>query len=393
MKSETIKDKGLRGVFVADTSICLIDGTNGKLFYRGYSIEDLARYSTYEEVAYLLVYGQMPKPRELEEFSSTLARERALPQEILDILAQIPKTTGSMDMLQSVVALLAAYDPELGDASREAFQRKAVRLIAKVPCVVAIHSRIKNGLAPVNPSRGDVSHAGNFLYMLTGQVPNAEMARDFDVCLILHAEHSLNASTFAARVVASARAHLYASVAAAVGALSGDLHGGANLKVMKNLLEIGELSRVDDWVSAQFDQHRRVMGMGHAVYRTVDPRAVILREMSERLSRRTGDTKWYLMTREIEEATRREFAKRKKRDIFANVDLYSASVYHMMGIPHDMYPAVFAMSRIAGWAAHVFEERFPEPPVKPALYRPSADYHGNYCGPIGCRYVNIRERK
>ncbi len=392
MKSDTIKDKGLRGVFVADTSICLIDGVNGKLFYRGYNIQDLVKYSTYEEVAYLLVFGQMPKPRELEEFSSTLARERTLPQESLELLVRIPKTTSPMDMLQSAVALLAAYDPELGEGPKEAIQRKATRLIAKIPCVIASHSRVRNGLDPVAPSQENISHAANFLYMLTGLLPDAETARDFDVCLILHAEHSFNASTFVARVVASTRAHLYASVTAAIGALSGDLHGGANLKVMKNLLEIGDPSRVDSWVSAQFDQHRRVMGMGHAVYRTTDPRAAILREMSERLSKRSGDSRWYLMTRKIEEATRQEFMKRRKREIFANVDLYSASVYHMMGIPHDLYPAVFAVSRIAGWAAHVLEERFPEPPVKPTLYRPSADYHGNYCGPVGCSYVNIRER-
>ena len=387
----TTKDIGLRGIPVADTNICLIDGAMGELSYRGYDIHDLAEYSTFEEVAYLLLNGDLPDASHLEEFRSRLASERELPQMVNDYFERIPKTSAAMDVLQSTVALLAAFDPELSDESKEANQRKATRLIAKVPTVVAAWDRARRNLAPISPEKR-LSHAASFLYMLTGVAPDDEIARDFDVCLIIHAEHSFNASTFAARVVASTRAHIYASVVAAIGSLSGELHGGANSQVMKNLLEIDDLSRVEEWVKARFDSGRRIMGMGHAVYKTLDPRADILRHMSERLARRTGDPKWYLMTRKMEESTKREFKKRRGEEINPNVDLYSASVYYMMGIAPELYTPVFAVSRIAGWTAHIIEEKFPEPPIKPMLYRPAAEYHGKYCGPIGCRYVPLGKR-
>ena len=297
-----------------------------------------------------------------------------------------------MDVLQSTVALLAGFDPEPSDESQEANARKATRLIAKMPTIVASWDRIRKGLKPITPDK-KLSLAANFLYMLKGEPPDTETASDFDVCLTIHAEHSFNASTFAARVVASTRAHMYASVSAATGALSGELHGGANSKVMKNLLEIDDPNKVEKWVKTQFDQDKRVMGMGHVVYKTLDPRADILRHMAEKLARRTGEPKWYLMTREMEESTKREFRKRKEGEIFPNVDLYSASVYYMMGIPTDLYTPVFAISRVAGWAAHVIEEKFPQPPAKPMIIRPSAEYHGNYCGPIGCKYVPPEKRE
>jgi len=385
------KDIGLRGIPVADTSICLIDGVGGELSYRGYDIHDLADYSTYEEVAYLLLNGDLPAPSQLEEFSSRLASERELPQEIMDQLQKIPRTSAAMDVLQSTVALLAGSDPDLFDESKEANGRKATRLVAKMPTIVAAWDRVRRKLSPMGPTR-KLSHAANFLYMLEGQEPNSETARDFDVCLIIHAEHSFNASTFAARVVASTRAHIYASVVAAIAALSGELHGGANAQVMKNLLEIGDPEKVEGWVKAQFDSGQRIMGMGHAVYKTMDPRADILRHMSERLARRTGDPKWYLMTRKIEDTTKQEFKKRKGGEINPNVDLYSASVYYMIGIAPDLYTPVFAISRIAGWTAHIIEEKSPEPPVRPTLYRPLAEYNGRYCGPLGCEYIPLRKR-
>ncbi|HML01967.1 MAG TPA: citrate/2-methylcitrate synthase [Candidatus Bathyarchaeia archaeon] len=385
------KDIGLRGVLVADTNISSIDGVKGQLSYRGYDIHDLAEYSTYEEVAYLLLYGNLPTASKLEQFSKELISQRELPQEIITSFQKIPKTSASMDVLQATVALLAGFDSELLDESKEANQRKATRLIAKTPTIIAAWYRVRNNLAVMTPDR-TLSHAANFLYMLRGAQPDKETARDFDVCLTLHSEHSFNASTFAARVVASTRAHAYASVAAAVGALSGRLHGGANSRVMRNLMEIGDPAKVEDWVKTQFDRNKRIMGMGHAVYKTVDPRAVILRQMSERLAQKTGESKWYLMTKKIEEITEREFRKRKGRDIYPNVDLYSASVYYMMGISPDLYTSVFAASRIAGWAAHIIEEKFPESPVKPVLYRPLAEYIGNYCGPTSCKYVPVEKR-
>jgi len=387
----TTKDMGLRGIPVADTNICLIDGAVGELSYRGYDIHDLAEYSTYEEVAYLLLNGDLPDSSQLEAFRSTLASERELPQFVTDYLQRIPKTSAAMDVLQSTIALLAGFDPELLDESREANQRKAARLIAKVPTVVAAWDRARKNLTPTTPDK-ELSHAANFLYMLKGAAPDDETAQDFDVCLIIHAEHSFNASTFAARVVASTRAHIYSSVVGAVGSLSGELHGGANSQVMRNLLEIDDPDKVDDWVKARFDSGQRIMGMGHAVYKTMDPRADILRHMSERLARRTEDPKWFLITRRIEESTKREFKKRNGGEINPNVDLYSASVYYMMGICPDLYTPVFAVSRIAGWTAHIIEEKFPEPPLRPMLYRPSAEYHGRYCGPIGCKYTPLGKR-
>ena len=385
------KDIGLRGIPVADTNISLIDGSKGELAYRGYDIKDLAKNSTYEEVAYLLLYGEMPKTSQLQQFSADLKAQRELPKEIIACLEKIPKTSAPMDVLQATVALLAEFDRGSQDDSKESNQRKAIRLMAKMPTIVATWERIRKNLT-IPPPDESLSYAANFLYMLKAEKPDQETTKDFDVCLILHAEHSFNASTFAARVVASTRAHMYASVAAAVGALSGELHGGANSRVMRNLVEIGDPSKVEGWVKAQFDQGKRVMGMGHAVYKTVDPRAVILRQIVERLAQKTGESKWYLITKKMEEATREEFRKRKGGEIYPNVDLYSASVYYMMGIVPDLYTPVFAASRIAGWAAHVIEEKFPSPPVKPMLYRPLAEYVGNYCGPVGCKYVPLGKR-
>jgi citrate synthase len=228
--------------------------------------------------------------------------------------------------------------------------------------------------------------------MLTGKVPDEQDAKDFETSLVLHAEHSFNASTFTARVVASTRAHMYAAVSAAVGSLSGELHGGANMQVMRNLVEIDDPAKVEAWVKAKFDRHERVMGMGHAVYKALDPRADLLRHISESLARRKGDPKWYLMTEEIEDVTAREYRKRKGAEIYANVDLYSASVYHMLGIPEDLFTPIFAVARVPGWTAHIVEEKFPAPPVKPELYRPTSEYRGNYCGLVGCIYVPLSKR-
>ena len=385
------KDTGLRGVLIADTSISLVDGIKGELSYRGYDIHDLAAYSTDEEVAYLLLYGTLPTPTQSKEFSKTLATQRKLPPSIVEALKKLPGTASPMDVLQATVALLADFDPEKKDDSKDANLKRAARLVAVLPTIVAFWDRIRKNLSPIEP-KAKLSRAANFLYMLMGKAPDEETAKDFDTCLILHAEHSFNASTFAARVVASTRAHMYAAVSAAVGSLSGELHGGANMQVMRNLVEIGDPERVEAWVKAKFDNHERVMGMGHAVYKALDPRAELLRQMSEKLARRTGEPKWYLITKEIELVTQREYRNRRGSDIYPNVDLYSASVYHMLGIPDDLFTPVFAVARVPGWAAHVIEEKFPTPPIKPELYRPSAQYQGNYCGLIGCKYVPMSNR-
>ena len=384
------KSTGLRGIHVADTKISYIDGINGKLIYRGYEIGDLAENASYEEVAYLLLYGYLPNIDQMHDFSEKLVASRRLPVQIMSSLQQMPKTSSTMDILQAVISLLAGFDKNLDDARDFNFTR-SINIIAKIPTVIAAWARISRNLSPVEPD-DTLSHASNFLYMLNGVKSKVEISKIFDTCLVLHAEHSFNASTFTARVVASTRAHMYASVSAAVGALSGELHGGANAQVMKDLIEISEPSKVREWVKVQLDQNKRIMGMGHAVYKTTDPRAVILKNLAKKLAQVTGQSKWYEITELMEEATKKEFKLRKGRDIYPNVDLFSPSIYYVIGINQELFTPIFAMARIAGWAANIIEEKFPDSPAKPMLYRPLADYIGNYCGPIGCKYVPISQR-
>lgn len=388
--SET-KNIGLRGIPVADTMISAIDGDRGQLIYRGFDVFDLVKYSTFEEVAYLLLFGDLPNRKGLMSFQESLADEREIPQALLRSMEVLPKSSHPMDVLQSSVAMLAGFDPQARVMGKEGDVTKAKRLIAKIPTIVATWDRIRKAQTPVE-SDPSLSHAANFLYLLKGEVPDPETAKDFDICLILHADHTFNASTFAAREVSSTRAHMYASVAAALGALSGELHGGANAQVMEMLLEIGEVGNVRSWVARRLDTGNRVMGMGHAVYKADDPRAKVLRSISERLGKRAGEPKWYEMTRLIEMTTKEEFQKRKGREIYPNVDLYSASVYHMLGIDRDLFTPVFAISRIAGWSAHIIEEKYAEAQPKPMLYRPKADYIGNYCGREACEYTPIERR-
>jgi citrate synthase len=382
---------GLRNIEVADTRICSIDGENGKLIYRGYDILDLVSHSTFEETAYLLLFGELPSPDDLEDFSSRLREARGISEPILRNLKNRPKRAHPMDVLQSCVSELADYDLNMEDDSKEANIRRAIILIAKIPAIVAAWNRIRKG-HHVLDSLEEGSHASNFLYMLRGTIPTPEEAKVFDICLILHAEHSFNASTFAAREIASTRAHMYACIGGAVGALSGELHGGANIQVMKMLLEIAEIANVEKWVEARLQQGGRIMGMGHAVYRTTDPRAEILSRLSRAMSKETG-TKWYEITERVENFTKRYMLENKKQAIYPNVDLYSASLYYSMGIPMDLNTPIFAISRIAGWCAHIIEEKFAEAAPKPALYRPKAVYVGKYCGPMGCEYTPLQNRQ
>lgn len=381
---------GLRNIEVADTRICSIDGENGKLIYRGYDILDLVNHSTYEETAYLLLLGDLPTASQLEDFKRRLEEARGLPDPLIRNFKNRPKRAQPMDVLQSCVSELADYDLNIDDSSKEAHVRRAVILIAKIPAIVAAWNRVRRGQHVIDPMEKG-SHAANFLYMLRGVEPSAEEAKVMDICLILHAEHSFNASTFAAREIASTRAHMYACISGAVGALSGELHGGANVQVMKMLLEIGDPASIDRWVTSRLQSGGRIMGMGHAVYRTTDPRADILARLSARISREKSN-KWYEITKRVEEATRKYMLENKRQPIYANVDLYSASLYYSMGIPMDLNTPIFAISRIAGWAAHIIEEKFAEAAPKPALYRPKAVYVGKYCGPMGCEYTPIANR-
>ena len=381
---------GLRNIEVADTKICSIDGEQGKLIYRGYDILDLVNRSTFEETAYLLLFGELPSAEELADFSHRLSEVRKLPEPLLNNLKNRPKKAHPMDILQSCVSELADYDLNLDDDTREDNIRRAIILISKIPTIIAAWNRIRNGQHVVEPKYGG-SHAANFLYMLRGTEPLQEESKVFDICLILHAEHSFNASTFAAREVASTRAHMFACIGAALGALSGELHGGANIQVMKMLLEIGDLDKVETWVTSRLQHGGRIMGMGHAVYRTTDPRADILSRLSRAMSKEKG-TKWFEITERVEKATKEFMLKNKRQPIYPNVDLYSASLYYIMGIPMDLNTPIFAISRISGWSAHVIEEKFAEAAPKPALYRPQAVYVGRYCGPMGCEYIPIKKR-
>ncbi len=386
-----LKNIGLRGVKVADTRISDVNGEKGTLIYRGFNVVELAQSSSYEEVSFLLLNDHLPTHEELEAFRTELILNRGVPDAILGSMKKMPKSAHPMDILQGAVAFLAGFDPQLHEETKEANHKKSVRLIAKIPTIVAAWDRIRKDLEPVS-SDPKLDHAANFLYMLSGKRPDPETGKDFDVCLILHAEHSFNASTFAAREVASTHAHMYASIAAGLGALSGELHGGANSEVMKMLLEVQEEGRAKAWVQERLGRGGKVMGMGHAVYRTEDPRATVLRGICERLADRSGDPRWCKLGKSIELATKEEFKRVKGRDIYANVDFYSASVYHMMGIPRDLFTPVFAVSRISGWAAHVIEEKFAEAQPKPELYRPDSDYVGTYCGPEACAYVPMKRR-
>ena len=384
------KNIGLRGIEVADTRISNIDGEKGRLIYRGFDILDLTENSTFEETSYLLLYDKLPTKQELDEFNAKLVEARYIPKQIQKNMGNWRKDADPMDMLQAFVSALAGYyDEEF--SNKDASYDKAINLIAKVPTIVASWQRIRNGLEPVEPD-SSLSHAANFLYMMSGEKPDAEVERIFDVCLILHADHTFNASTFTARQVASTRAHMYSAASAAIGALSGELHGGANTEVMKMLLEIGDISKVEEWIKERMTAGDRIMGMGHAVYRTYDPRAVVLKELSRKLAEKTKEP-WYAMTEKVETTTISEMKSQKDKDIYPNVDLYSASLYYMLKIPMDLNTPIFAISRVAGWAAHIIEEKFAEAAPKPALYRPKATYVGKYCGPQGCEYQTLDLRK
>jgi len=387
-----VKNIGLRGIPVADTKVSYIDGIKGELQYRGFRIEDLAQYATYEEVAHLLIHGHLPSKDELAAFDKRLKAARALPPGVVESMALRPKGAVPMDVLQGAIPFLADDDPDLADTSKEAVQRQAERLTARLPALVAAWKRLRDGKEPM-ATRPDLTHAGNFLYLLKGTEPLEQEARIVDVCLTLHADHTFNASTFAAREVASTHAHLYASVAAAVGALSGELHGGANEKVMKMLQEIGTVEKAAAYVKARLDAGGKVMGMGHAVYKTLDPRAPILMKLALELGEKTGQSFWIDIAEAVREATQREFKARKGMDIYPNVDFYSAATYYQLGIDTDLFTPVFALGRVSGWCAHVIEEKFAEAQEKPELYRPEASYVGDYCGPQGCAWTPLAERK
>jgi citrate synthase len=386
-----ILNTGLRGFKVASSRISDVDGDIGKIIYRGYLIQDLAERASFEEIAYLLLYEKLPDKEELNSFNAQLVAERHLPSEMIAALKTRPKDALPMDILQSGVSMLAHHDSDARELSEEAASRMAIKLIAKFPTIMAAWDRIRNDKEPLDP-KPEIGHAANFLYMLSGEAPEDEIAHFMDVALVLHAEHTFNASTFAAREVASTRAHMYAAVAAGVGSLSGELHGGANVRVMEMLKKIGSVENIDAYINEQLDAGKLIFGLGHAVYKVDDPRALILAPMSKTMGERTGQPQWYEMSAILEEKGKAIFKERKGIDIFTNVDFYSASLYYSLGIPLDFFTPVFAISRIAGWTSHVIEEQFGGAAAKPVLYRPESEYVGDYCGPDTCEFVPMDDR-
>ncbi|MEP6637154.1 MAG: citrate/2-methylcitrate synthase, partial [Acidobacteriota bacterium] len=339
-------------------------------------IHDLVVNSTFEEVTFLLWNKRLPKAAELEQLKRAISASYEMPAEIIDLIKRVPRNADPIDVLRTIVSALEFYDPNSRDLSREASIKTAIKLTGQFPTMVAAFDRIRKGLEPIKP-RADLSIAANFLYILKGEVPSAEDARIFDIALILHADHELNASTFTARVVAGTLADMYGCITAAIAALSGPLHGGANTNVMKMLLEIGELDNVESYIKKALAEKRKIMGFGHAVYKTEDPRATHLRRFSEEMGKRIGNSKWFEMSRKVEELMMRE------KGLFTNVDFFSASLYYMMGIPLDLYTPIFAVSRISGWTGHVLEQY-----ADNKLIRPRAEY----VGARDVRYIPISER-
>jgi citrate synthase len=367
MTTQAEKPKGgLEDVVATSSAICYLDGDRGVLAYCGYDIHDLAKFATFEEVCYLLWHRRLPTRAELGDVQSQLVANRALPEAIIRLMRSLPSVDG-MDALRTVTSALAHYDPETADASPQAQYRKAVRLTAQVSTIVATWGRLQAGGGPIAPDPV-MGHAANFLYMLSGERPNATAIRAFDVALTLHADHELNASTFAGRVAAATLTDIYSAVVAAIGTLKGPLHGGANAEVMKMLLELGQTAnsdRIDEFVRAKFARKEKISGFGHRVYRTEDPRATHLRQMSRDLGKRAGSTAWVDISRRIEALVMSE------KKINPNVDFYSASMYYTLGIPIDLYTPIFAVSRMSGWTAHILEQY-----ANNRLIRPRADYTG-----------------
>lgn len=367
--------KGLEGVVAANSTISSI--IDDKLTYVGYDIDDLAENSSFEEVVYLLWHRRLPNTVELEDLRIQLANHAAIPNEVIDHLKSYPITqVHPMAALRSAVSYIGLFDEEADVQTSDANYRKAIRIQAKIPTIVAAFSRIRKGLEPIEP-RKDLGLAANFLYMLTGNEPDAIAIEAFDKALVLHADHELNASTFTARVCVATLSDIYSGITAAIGALKGPLHGGANEQVMKMLTEIGSVENVEPYIRKKLDNKEKIMGFGHRVYRNGDPRAKHLKLMSEKLTKLTGKSKWYNMSVKIEEIVTSE------KNLPANVDFYSASVYDSLEIDHDLFTLIFAVSRASGWIAHILEQY-----DNNRLIRPRAEY----VGPTKQVYVPLEDR-
>jgi citrate synthase len=369
--------RGLKDVYFATSEASFIDGNIGKLLYRGYNIDDMARNSTFEETVYLLLYGKLPTAKELSDFDAQLRANRTLPRELLQVI-DIVKASHPMDVLRTAVSALAAFDPDTADNSKEATLRKGIRLTAQAPTIVAAHDRIRQGKEAVEPNP-QFGHAANFLYMLFGKEPDPEEAKLIDLDFVLHAEHGSNASAFAARVTASTLADLHCAVTSGVATLKGPWHGGAAEAVMKMALEIGTPERASDYARGLLESGGRIMGFGHRVYRAEDPRARHMRDRSKWLAERKGEPRWYQILEELEKAMQPYAAK----GICVNVDFYAGSVYHLLGVAEDLFIPIFAMGRVPGWTLQVMEQF-----ADNILLRPLTEY----VGPMDVPYVPLKDR-
>jgi citrate synthase len=379
----TVVDRGLEGVVVGSTQLSNVEGTIGRLTYRGYDIDDLAPNATFEEIVHLLLYGHLPNRHQLDALRRELGARRSLPEPLVNAMQNVPKTAWPMDVLRTVVSGLGLFSPVNAHGEHVSDVHTAIELIAKVPTIVAGWDRIRRGLDPIAP-RTDLSQAGNFLYMRTGKVPHAIEEDALDTYFVLLADHSFNASTFAARVVASTRADIYASVTAALATLQGDLHGGAASAAHQTLADVKTPDNAERYVRDTLDRGQRIMGMGHREYKVRDPRARHLEAMAKELSEHVGGSPWYETAHAVEDASRKVLQERKPGNtIYANVDFYTAPVLADLGIPGDEFTCLFACGRIAGWSAHVLEQL-----ANNRLIRPQATYEGPAAGP----YVPIDKR-
>ncbi len=378
-QTETV-EKGLDSIIVEETSIGYVDGKRGKLIYQGYDIEDLTPHSTFEETAYLIWNGELPKKPQLTDLTQRLKMDRALPKHIPTILRELPPDTDPMDTLKIGVAALAPFDPELADNTPEANVRKAIRLTAKMPTLIAAVNSIREGREPIQP-HNDLDHAANFLYMLTGNKPDELTAKIFDEALILHMEHGANASTFSCIVTASTLADLYSAIVSGIGTLKGPLHGGANENALNFFLQVGTPDNAEAAVNKALDSKIRIPGFGHRVYRAYDPRARIFKDRVRELSEKHGNLQLFNIAQNVEEVTTKRLTK--ERGLFPNIDFYSGIVYHLMGIPTDLFTPVFAMSRVVGWTAHVLEYLKDNRLIRP---------RDRYIGALDKKYTPIGER-
>jgi len=369
--------RGLEGIIAAETAIGDVRGQDGVLLYQGYDINELAGQASYEEVVYLLFHGSLPSRPELDRLTTALRAERELPQGVIDFITAAPKSAAPIDIMRTAVSMLGCYPTVRHDLPMSERQATAIKLISQIGIVAAYFHRARTG-RPLPPIRKDLSEAAHFLWLLTGEEPTPEAIETLDVAYVLHAEHGFNASTFTARVVASTESDLYSAIAAAIGALKGPLHGGANEGVIHMLQEIGSLDKVDAWIADALKQKKKIMGIGHRVYKVLDPRAPHLKAMAVKLSNQLGEPKWIQMSERIADIMKRE------KNLNANVDFYSATVYYSLGIPTDLFTPIFAIARMSGWTAHVLEQL-----ADNRLFRPLSEYMGPA---YGRKFVPIAQR-